>query len=186
MLPLYNHTPLIRIHSKKCRIDLNSLPVRENEFNLADNFSHPEFVDEMWVEDVNPIDDHVLDYQEDTANGSHLDAEVIEDFLDSSAETDPDFNEDFSDSLDDTDPDFEDGLAETSPETDDSDDDSSDSSELGQELNHDNSVANEHNRDNDKDTEKPLNLLMLEPTLYWYYPYIRLGNQKYQHNHYLR
>lgn len=201
MLPLYNHTPLIRIYSKKCRIDLNILPDRENEFNLADNFSHPEFVDEMWVEDVNPIDEHILDYQEDTANGSLLQAEVIEDFSDNPAEADPDFDEDFSDSLADTDPDFEedlpdspaetdpdfdDGLTETSPETDDSDDDYSVSSDLSQELDHDNSVDNDYNQDNDKGTKEPLNLLMLEPTLYWYYPYLRLGNQKYQHNHYLR
>lgn len=186
MLPLYNHTPLIRIYSTKCRIDLNSLPGRDNKFNLADNFSHPEFVDEMWMEDINSIDEHLLDYQEDTANGSHLDAEVIEDFLDSSAETDPDFNEDFSDSLAEDDPDSEDGLAGTSPEPDGSDGGYSDSSDLSQELDHDNSVANEHNQDSDKGTKEPVNLLMLEPVLYWYYPYIRLGNQKYQHNHYLR
>lgn len=171
MLPLYNHTPLIRIYSTKCRIDLNSLPGRESEFNLADNFSHPEFVDEMWVEDVNSIDEHLLDYQEDTADGSHLQAEIIEDF---------------PDSLDDTDPDFDDGLAETNSETNGSYGDDSDSSDLIQELDHDNSVANEHNQDSDKGTKEPVNLLMLEPVLYWYYPYIHLGNQKYQHNHYLR
>lgn len=186
MLPLYNQTPLIRIYSTKCRIDLNNLPGRENEFIFTDNFSDPEFVDETWVEDVNSIDEHISDYQEDTEDASHLQAEAIEDFSNSLAEPDSDFEEDLSDSLAETDPDFEDGLAETSPEPDGSDGDYSDSSDLSQELDHDNSDANEYNQDNDKGTKEPLNLLMLEPTLYWYYPYIRLGNQKYQHNHYLR
>ena len=175
MLPLYSHTPIIKIRSPKCKIDLSNPPGRENEFNLADNFSHPEFVDEMRLEDINSIDEHLLDYQEDTPDGSNLQAEVIEDFPDSLAETDPDFEEDSSGSL-----------AETSPEPDDSDGYYSDSSDLSQELDHGNSDANEYNQDSDKGKKEPLNLLMLEPVLYWYYPYIRLGNQKYQHNHYLR
>ena len=140
----------------------------------------------VWEVVDNSIDEHLLDYQEDTPDGSNLQAEVIEDFPDSLAETDPDFEEDSSGSLAETDPDFEDGLAETSPEPDDSDGYYSDSSDLSQELDHGNSDANEYNQDSDKGKKEPLNLLMLEPVLYWYYPYIRLGNQKYQHNHYLR